>query len=71
MRLKLIEPRLERQHRFAPQAEDAHARITGLSLGSEDIRITTDFNDAPETTLGELLGVLDKAQVQAREREGL
>jgi hypothetical protein len=42
MRLELVEPRLERQHRFAPQVEDAHARITRDPLVGDEARLEQD-----------------------------
>jgi len=35
------------------------------------VNVVAAFNDHGETTWDELMGVLDKAEVQAREREGL
>lgn len=42
MRLELVEPRLERQHRFAPQTEDAQARISRNALVGDEARLEQD-----------------------------
>jgi hypothetical protein len=42
MRLELVEPRLERQHRFAPQAEDAEARVVRDALVGDEACLEQD-----------------------------
>jgi hypothetical protein len=42
MRLELVEPCLEHQHRFAPQAEDARAGIVGDALVVDEACLEQD-----------------------------
>ncbi len=42
MRLELVEPRLERKHRFAPQAEDAYARVVRNALVRDEACLEED-----------------------------
>ena len=56
MRLELIEPGLERQHRFAPQAEDAQARIAGHTLVCDEAR--------PERMIVKLCGPLIRSVLE-------